>query len=266
MDMMNKSFIRSRISENSVPFLDRDGKVHTRLCSENSTASPCIFEYVYFARPDAKIDGILKYNVRQEIGRKLWEESPIDADIIVPVPDSGIACALGFSEASNIPYREGLIKNRYVHRSFIQPVNEQRKATISEKLNPIKEIVEGKRVVLVDDSIVRGNTSKRIVQSVREAGAKAVHIRVGCPPIISPCFLGIDMPSREEFVAPNRTTKEITKEIGADSVEYVSIPGLVKCIGKSEDDLCLGGITENYPLPIEGERQRGQATLEEFEA
>ena len=226
----------------------------------------CMFEYVYFARQDAKIDGILTYNVRQEIGRKLWEESPIDADIIVPVPDSGIACALGFSEASNIPYREGLIKNRYVHRSFIQPVNEQRKATISEKLNPIKEIVEGKRVVLVDDSIVRGNTSKRIVQSVRDAGAKEVHIRVGCPPIISPCFLGIDMPSRDEFVAPNRTTAEITKEIGADTVEYVSVPGLVKCIGKSEDDLCLGCITEKYPLPIEGERQRGQATLEEFEA
>lgn len=226
----------------------------------------CMFEYVYFARPDAKIDGILTYNVRQEIGRMLWDESPVDADIIVPVPDSGIACALGFSEASNIPYREGLIKNRYVHRSFIQPINEQRKATISEKLNPVKEIVVGKRVILVDDSIVRGNTSKRIVQSVRDAGAKEVHIRVGCPPIISPCFLGIDMPSREEFVAPNRTIEEITKEIGADSVRYVSVPGLVKCIGKSENDLCLGCITENYPLPIEGERQRGQATLEEFEA
>ena len=225
----------------------------------------CMFEYVYFARPDAKIDGVLTYSVRHQIGRKLWDEAPLDADIVVPVPDSGIACALGFSEASNIPYREGLIKNRYVHRSFIQPVNEQRKATISEKLNPIKEIVEGKKVVLVDDSIVRGNTSKRIVQSVRKAGAKEVHIRVGCPPIISPCFLGIDMPSREEFVAPNKTTEEITKEIGADSVEYVTIGGLVESIGKDEHDLCLGCITEKYPLPIEGERQRGQATLEEFE-
>tara|TARA_B100000029_G_scaffold13143_1_gene13716 strand:+ start:213 stop:1616 length:1404 start_codon:yes stop_codon:yes gene_type:complete len=226
----------------------------------------CMFEYVYFARPDAKIDGILTYSVRQEIGRRIWKESPVEADIVVPVPDSGIACALGFSEASRIPYREGLIKNRYVHRSFIQPVNEQRKATISEKLNPVKELVEGKSVVLVDDSIVRGNTSKRIIQSVRDAGAKEVHIRVGCPPIISPCFLGIDMPSREEFVAPNRTIDEIRKEIGADSVEYISIPGLVKSIGKNETDLCLGCITENYPLPIEGERQRGQATLEEFEA
>ena len=117
---------------------------------------------------------------------------------------------------------------------------------------------------MVDDSIVRGNTSKRIVSRVREAGAKEVHIRVGCPPIISPCFLGIDMPSREEFVAPNRTTEEITKEIGADSVEYISIPGLVKCIGKEEKDLCLGCITEKYPLQIEGEKQRGQATLEDF--
>ena len=225
----------------------------------------CMFEYVYFARPDAKMDGVLTYSVRHQIGKKLWDEAPLNADIVVPVPDSGIACALGFSEASNIPYREGLIKNRYVHRSFIQPVNEQRKATISEKLNPIREIVEGKKVVLVDDSIVRGNTSKRIVQSVRKAGAKEVHIRVGCPPIISPCFLGIDMPSREEFIAPNRTMEEITKEIGADSVEYVTIGGLVESIGKDKHDLCLGCITEKYPLPIEGERQRGQATLEEFE-
>ena len=225
----------------------------------------CMFEYVYFARPDAKIDGVLTYSVRQQIGRKLWEEAPLKADITVPVPDSGIACALGFSEASNIPYREGLIKNRYVHRSFIQPINEQRKATINEKLNPVKEIVKGKRIVIVDDSIVRGNTSKRIVQSVRDAGAKEVHIRVGCPPIISPCFLGIDMPNRDEFVAPNRTTEEITKEIGADSVEYVTIDGLVECIGKDEHDLCLGCISEKYPLPIDGERQRGQATLKEFE-
>ena len=225
----------------------------------------CMFEYVYFARPDAKIDGVLTYSVRQRIGHKLWEEAPLEADIIVPVPDSGIACALGFSEASNIVYREGLIKNRYVHRSFIQPGNEERKATISEKLNPVKELVEGKRVVLVDDSIVRGNTSRKIVQRVREAGATEVHLRIGCPPIISPCFLGIDMPSREEFIAPNRTIEEIKNEIGADSVAYVSIPGLVESIGKKEKDLCLGCITENYPLPIEGERQRGQATLEDFE-
>ena len=121
-------------------------------------------------------------------------------------------------------------------------------------------------MILVDDSIVRGNTSKKIVSRVREAGAKEVHIRVGCPPIISPCFLGIDMPSREEFVAPNRTSKEISKEVGADSVEYISIPGLVKCIGKDEKDLCLGCITETYPLQIDGERQRGQATLEQFKA
>lgn len=241
-----------------------DEKILSHIVSNSEERAFCMFEYVYFARPDAKIDGILTYSVRQRIGSELWEESPLEGDVVVPVPDSGIACALGFSEASNIPYREGLIKNRYLHRSFIQPVNEQRKATINEKLNPIKEIVEGKRVILVDDSIVRGNTSKRIVSRVREAGAKEVHIRVGCPPIISPCFLGIDMPSREEFVAPNRTTEEITKEIGADSVEYISIPGLVKCIGKEEKDLCLGCITEKYPLQIDGEKQRGQATLEEF--
>ena len=163
-----------------------DEKILSHIVSNSEDRAFCMFEYVYFARPDAKIDGILTYSVRQRIGSELWKESPLEGDVVVPVPDSGIAYALGFSEASNIPYREGLIKNRYLHRSFIQPVNEQRKATINEKLNPIKEIVEGKRVILVDDSIVRGNTSKRIVSRVREAGAKEVHIRVGCPPIISP--------------------------------------------------------------------------------
>ena len=244
----------------------KNNEIISHIAAKSEDKAFCMFEYVYFARPDAKIDGVLTYSVRQKIGKELWNESPVDADVVVPVPDSGIACALGFSEASNIQYREGLIKNRYLHRSFIQPINEQRKATISEKLNPIKEILYGKRVILVDDSIVRGNTSKRIVSRVREAGAKEVHIRVGCPPIISPCFLGIDMPSREEFVAPNKTSTEIAKEIGADSVEYISIPGLVKCIGKEEKDLCLGCITETYPLQIDGERQRGQATLEQFRA
>ena len=264
IEIMGGKMIRDVEPGEIVKISDKEILSHTVPSPENKAF--CMFEYVYFARPDAKIDGILTYSVRQSIGNELWNEAPLKADVVVPVPDSGIACALGFSEASELPYREGLIKNRYLHRSFIQPENEQRKATINEKLNPIREIVEGKRVVLVDDSIVRGNTSKRIVARVREAGAKEVHIRVGCPPIISPCFLGIDMPSREEFIAPNKTTEEITREIGADSVEYISIPGLVKCIGKKEKDLCLGCITESYPLQIDGEKQRGQATLEEFRA
>ncbi|MEC9333320.1 MAG: amidophosphoribosyltransferase [Candidatus Thermoplasmatota archaeon] len=264
IEIMGGKMIRDVEPGEIVKISDKEILSHIVPSPENKAF--CMFEYVYFARPDAKIDGILTSSVRQSIGNELWNEAPLKADVVVPVPDSGIACALGFSEASELPYREGLIKNRYLHRSFIQPVNEQRKATISEKLNPIREIVEGKRVVLVDDSIVRGNTSKRIVARVREAGAKEVHIRVGCPPIISPCFLGIDMPSREEFIAPSKTTEEITQEIGADSVEYISIPGLVKCIGKEEKDLCLGCITESYPLQIDGERQRGQATLEEFKA
>ena len=226
----------------------------------------CMFEYVYFARPDSRMDGTLAYSVRQELGRQLWREHPVEADLVVPVPDSGIAHALGFAEAAGIPYREGLIKNRYVWRSFIQPHDAQRKATINEKLNPIREFLEGKRVVLIDDSIVRGNTSRRIVARVREAGAKEVHLRVGCPPIISPCYLGIDMPSREEFIAPGKSMKEITRDVGADSVAYISIDGLVRAVGKPHSELCLGCINEEYPVPIPGERVRGQATLEEFEA
>jgi len=264
IEIMGGEFIRD-VEPGEIVKITTDG-ITSESISHSKKRAFCMFEYVYFARPDAKIDGILTYSVRQRIGKTLWEEAPVDADVVVPVPDSGIAGALGFSEQSKIPYREGLIKNRYVHRSFIQPRNEQRKSTISEKLNPVKEILNNKKVVLVDDSIVRGNTSKRIVEGVRKAGAKEVHIRVGCPPIISPCFLGIDMPSREEFVAPNKTIKEITKEIGADSIQYISIPGLVKCIEKDEKDLCLGCITERYPLPIEGEKERGQATLSDFEA
>ena len=264
IEIMGGEFIRD-VEPGEIVKITTD-EITSESISHSKKRAFCMFEYVYFARPDAKIDGILTYSVRQKIGKTLWEEAPVDADVVVPVPDSGIAGALGFSEQSKIPYREGLIKNRYVHRSFIQPGNEQRKSTINEKLNPVKELLNNKRVVLVDDSIVRGNTSRKIVEGVRKAGAKEVHIRVGCPPIISPCFLGIDMPSREEFVAPNKTIKEITKEIGADSIQYISIPGLVKCIGKDEKDLCLGCITERYPLPIEGEKERGQATLSDFEA
>ena len=216
----------------------------------------CMFEYVYFARADAKMDGVLAYSVRHRLGRRLWEEHPAEADVVIAVPDSGTAFALGYSEASGIPYREGFIKNRYVGRSFIQPDDDKRKNTVNEKMNAVGDLLDGKSVVVVDDSVVRGNTSRKIVSRLRKAGAREVHFRVGCPPIISPCYLGIDMPTREEFVATGREVEDIRTEIGADSMGYVSINGLVDCIGKGEKQLCLGCIDEHYPVPIEGEKLR----------
>lgn len=224
----------------------------------------CMFEYVYFARPDAMLDEVLVYRVRRALGRTLWLEKPTEADVVVPVPDSGTACALGYSLESGLPFREGLIKNRYVWRTFIMPEQEARKTSVREKLNPIRELLEGERVVLVDDSIVRGNTMRRIVETVREAGAREVHVRIGCPPIISPCYLGIDMPTREEFIAPDKSFEQIAAEVGADSVHYISIEGLIGAIGKPRADMCLGCLTGQYPVVIEGERLRGQPTLEEF--
>ena len=215
-------------------------------CSKN--ASTCMFEYVYFARPDSVIDGICVYKVRRNIGKILAKEEPCDADIIAPVPDSGITSAIGYSEESGIPYYEGLIKNRYVGRTFILPTQEERNLAVRLKLNPVKSILKDKRVVLIDDSIVRGTTSRRIVDMVRKAGAKEVHLRVGSPKIISPCFYGIDMPTKEELIASSKSVDEIRDYIHADSLGYLSIKGLIKAIGRK--NLCLACVSGDYPTDI----------------
>ena len=215
-------------------------------CSKN--ASTCMFEYVYFARPDSVIDGICVYKVRRNIGRILAKEEPCEADIIAPVPDSGITSAIGYSEESGIPYYEGLIKNRYVGRTFILPTQEERNLAARLKLNPVKSVLKDKRVVLIDDSIVRGTTSRRIVDMVRRAGAKEVHLRVGSPKIISPCFYGIDMPTREELIASSKSVDEIRDYIHADSLGYLSIKGLIKAIGRK--NLCLACVSGDYPTDI----------------
>jgi len=215
-------------------------------CSKN--ASTCMFEYVYFARPDSVIDGICVYKVRRNIGKILAKEEPCDADIIAPVPDSGITSAIGYSEESGIPYYEGLIKNRYVGRTFILPTQEERNLAVRLKLNPVKSVLKDKRVVLIDDSIVRGTTSRRIVDMVRKAGAKEVHLRVGSPKIISPCFYGIDMPTKEELIASSKSVDEIRDYIHANSLGYLSIKGLIKAIGRK--NLCLACVSGDYPTDI----------------
>ncbi len=219
-------------------------------------ATTCMFEYVYFARPDSTIDGISVYKVRKRIGKILAKEHPVEADVVSPIPDSGVAFALGFSEESKIPYYEGLIKNRYVGRTFILPSQNERELAVRLKLSPVKSVLEGKRVVLVDDSVVRGTTSRRIVDMVRKAGAKEVHLRIGSPKIISPCYYGIDMATKKELIASNKTEEEIGKAIGVDSIGYLSLEGLVKAIGRK--DLCLACLTGKYPTDINFEKIMGR--------
>jgi amidophosphoribosyltransferase len=210
--------------------------------------SHCMFEYVYFARPDSIIDKREVFDVRYNIGIKLAKENPVEADVVVPVPDSGRSQALGYSVYSNIPYSEGLIKNRYSDRTFILPDQKSRYDAIKIKLNTIKSVIKGKRVVLVDDSIVRGNTMKHIISILRKDGATEVHVRVGSPPIIAPCYFGVDMKTSSDFIADNHTIDEIRREINADSLGYLTIEGLSKSIGMNE--LCLGCLTGIYPDEI----------------
>ncbi len=222
----------------------------------------CMFEFVYFARPDSIIDGREVFETRNRIGKILAREHPVDADVVIPVPDSGRAHAVGFAEGSGLEYEEGLMKNRYVERTFIMPDQSDREESVALKLNPIKSTIEGRRVVLVDDSIVRGTTLTKIVQIVKEAGAKEVHVRIGSPPIRAPCFYGIDMKTRDQFAASSRTVPEIAEFITADSLGYISIDGLVEAIGISKKDLCLACLTGEYPTDIPGERRRFQKRLE----
>jgi len=211
----------------------------------------CFFEYTYFARADSIMNGRSVYEIRRRIGWRLAKEKPVEADVVIPVPDSGRAHAFGYSRASGIHYNEGLIKNRYIARTFILPKQEKRVMNVREKLNPIRDIVEGKRVVIVDDSIVRGTTMRSIIELLRNAGAEEVHVRVGSPPIISPCYYGIDMTTKEQFVAIGRTETEIAHELGADSVGYISIDGLVEAVLHDRNDLCLGCVTGQYPTVVE---------------
>lgn len=221
----------------------------------------CMFEWVYFARPDSAIDGRTVYDVRRRIGEILARECPADVDLVMPIPDSGRAHAIGFSNGSGIPYQEGFMKNRFAERTFILPDQKEREHAVSTKMNPIRSTVAGKRILIVDDSIVRGTTLKQLIAMLRKAGAKEVHVRSGSPPIIAPCYYGVDMKTRDQFIATGHTFEDIARIIGADSVGYISLGGLVEAIGFPAKDLCLGCVTGEYPTRIEGERERFQTTL-----
>jgi amidophosphoribosyltransferase len=208
----------------------------------------CIFEHVYFARPDSYVFGKSVDQVRTELGRRLAAEHPADADVVVPVPDSGVCAATGFAEASGLPLQMGLIRNHYVGRTFIEPHQSIRHFGVRVKLNPVKSILQGRKVVLVDDSIVRGTTSRKIVKMVRAAGASEVHMRISCPPTRSPCFYGVDTPRRSELIGATHSTDEIRRYIGADSIGYLSLDGLLSAVGPARNSYCTSCYTGEYPV------------------
>src|SRR5437870_3565486 len=212
----------------------------------------CIFEHVYFSRPDSIVFGRTVQTSRDLMGRILAEESPVDADLVVPIPDSGVSAAIGYSQQSGIPFAFGLIRNHYVGRTFIEPKIKIRHFGVKVKLNPVRELLAGKRVILIDDSIVRGTTSRKIVKMVRAAGAKEVHMRISCPPTLSPCFYGIDTPTKKELIASSHTVDEICKYIEADSLGYLSLPGLIRAVGGNGNEFCTACYTSQYPIDFAG--------------
>ena len=263
IDILNGQLIRDVAPGEMLVFNNGTYESHQLVKSKNN--AHCVFEYIYFARPDSVIDGQLVYNVRMRIGEMLFKEHPAIADIVSPVPDSGITYAIGFSKKSGIDYMEGLMKNRYIGRTFIMPGQDMRETAVRLKLNTIKPNIESKSIVLIDDSIVRGTTSRRIIDMIRKSGTREIHMRVASPPIISPCYLGIDMATREELIAAHKTVKGVEALINADSLGYLSIDGLVKSIGIPMDDLCLGCLSGIYPVEIPGEKCiKRQLKLSEF--
>jgi amidophosphoribosyltransferase len=225
-------------------------------------STPCIFEHVYFARPDSMVFGRSVAASRQGFGRRLAREHPAKADVVVPVPDSGMYAALGYAEESGIPFALGLVRNHYVGRTFIEPKQAIRHFGVKVKLNPVREIVEGKRVVLVDDSIVRGTTSRKIVRMLRDAGAREVHVRVSSPPTMNTCHYGIDTPTRSELIAANQSVEEIAKFIEADSLGYLSVEGMLAAFGRPQQATCTACFTGIYPVEIEEEEREKEHALD----
>lgn len=222
--------------------------VASRMYAPALAQSSCIFEHVYFSRPDSLVFGRAVQESREELGRQLAREAPAEADLVVPVPDSGVTAAMGYAAESGIPFRFGLIRNHYVGRTFIEPRQSVRDFGVKLKINPVRSLLQGKRVVLIDDSIVRGTTSRKIVRMVRSAGAKQVHMRISCPPTISPCFYGVDTPSKKELIAANKSVEQIREFIGADSLAYLSLAGMKKACGDGEKtSYCTACYTGAYP-------------------
>jgi len=246
MDLIGATYVRD-VEPGEVLVISADGMRSIKPFPPAPLAH-CVFEHVYFARPDSYVFGKSVNEVRTNLGRILAREQPVAADVVVPVPDSGVCAAMGFHEGSGIPLRMGLIRNHYVGRTFIQPQSSIRHFGVKVKLNPVRSILDGKRVVLVDDSIVRGTTSRKIVKMVRAAGASEVHVRISCPPTISPCFYGVDTPVRSELIGATHTLDEIRGYLDADSIGYLSLEGMMSAVGEGRKGYCSSCYTGVYPV------------------
>ncbi len=251
LDIVGAHFVRE-IEPGEMVIVDAGG-VRSQIFSENRRAALCLFEFVYFARPDSLIFGKNVHAVRQRMGELLAEQSPTDADLVMPVPESGIPAAQGYSRASGIPYGDGLVKNRYVGRTFIQPNQIMRDLGVRVKLNPLTENIKGKRLVVCDDSIVRGSTTRQIVSLLRNAGAREVHLRISSPPYKWPCYFGMDTYNRSELIAASLSKTEIAEYLGADSLEYLDLANLIKATGVPSGSFCTACFTGAYPVSVEGE-------------
>jgi amidophosphoribosyltransferase len=251
LDIIGARFLRD-VEPGEVVVMDDSGLTSYR--TKSPRRALCVFEYVYFARPDSRFDGQEVAGARQRMGELLAREAPAEADVVIPVPDSGISAAVGYSRESGIPYAEGLIKNRYVGRTFIQPTDGMRQLGLRLKLNPLPSVIEGKRVVVIDDSIVRGNTSRKLVRLLFEAGASEVHFRVSSPPITGPCYYGIDMDTKEQLVGANFTVEEIRVQIGATTLAYLSKEAMVAATRQREGGLCRACFDGDYPIPGTSEK------------
>ncbi len=245
-DLIGAEFVRDVEPGEMVTLSDRG--LSSRHIVEGARRAFCVFEYIYFARPDSRMGHTVLQVARAKMGEALWREAPVDADLVIPVPDSGNPAARGLARASGLPQDDGFIKNRYVARTFIQPGQELRRLGVRMKFNPVPEVVAGKRLIVVDDSIVRGTTDRQIVQMLRDAGAAEVHLRISAPPIRNPCHYGIDMSSREEMIAHGRTVEEVGEEIGADSLHYLSLESVYEAIGGAREDHCDACFSGHYPL------------------
>ncbi len=247
-DLIGARYVRD-IEPGEVLEISKEG-LNSTLSQKNSRHAFCIFEYIYFSRPDSKIFGENVDKVRRRLGRLLAREHPIDADIVIGIPDSANTATLGFAEESGLRFEIGLIRNHYVGRTFIDPQQSIRDLDVKLKFNPVKGVLQGKRVVIVDDSIVRGTTSKKLVKMIREAGAKEVHFRISSPPIISPCFFGIDMPTKEELIAANMSVEQIERHLGADSLRYLSLEGMLAMPSLPRATFCHGCFSGKYPIRV----------------
>ena len=261
IDVVGGNLLRD-VKPGEIVHLSHQKDIHSEIIIKSNKTALCQFEYVYFARPDSIIDGVSVAEVRIRLGMNLAKNDPIlinpeikENAIVVPIPDTGRNVAVGYAKEAGLPYIEGLMKNRYVHRTFIMPGQEKRKVAVREKLNPIRSIVKGKDVILLEDSIVRGTTTQQIIALLKEKGAKRVHLRISCPPIISPCYMGIDFPTRDELIAGRlqglygeKYLEEIQKNTGSDTLLYQTIDGLTEAIGKNRNQLCLACLTGQYPL------------------